>query len=353
MAEPFVIFVGTYTGGRSEGVYSLRMDPSTGELCDLRLAARAENPSFLAASRSGRFVYAAGETAGLAGAESGSVSSYSVGADGRELDLLSRRASRGAGPCHVSLDASERAALVANYVGGSARVIPVGPDGLLGEGGVAIVHSDPSARAAHVHSLNVDPSGRFVLAADLGLDKVFIYRLDATAARLAPADQPCLQLSAGAGPRHLAFHPGGSFAFVINELNSTVAVCSWDAERGRLAEVQTVSTLPDEFAGDNAPAEVRVHPSGRFLYASNRGHDSIAAFEIDPDSGRLAPIAHFASGGKTPRHFAIAPGGEFLVPANQDSDNLAVFEIDGRTGALSCPVSVAEVPCPVCVLFLP
>jgi 6-phosphogluconolactonase len=244
--------------------------------------------------------------------------------------------------------------LVANYGGGSVCVLPILDDGQL-DGATALVQHEGSSvnprrqRGPHAHSVNVSPDDRFAFVADLGLDKVMIYRFDVTAGTLAPADPPWASVSPGAGPRHFAFHPGGKFAYVINELQSTVTAFAYDPERGSLDDLQTVSTLPSDFKDNNSTAEVLVHPSGNFLYGSNRGHNSIAVFAIDARTGWLSPVEKESTRGSTPRNFGIDPTGRYLLAANQASDAIVVFRIDKATGALTATGQEIEVPSPVCV----
>jgi 6-phosphogluconolactonase len=246
---------------------------------------------------------------------------------------------------------------VANYGGGSVACLPIGEDGRLGDATAFIQHKGSSVnpqrqREPHAHSINLDAANRFAFVADLGLDKVLVYRFDPSAGTLEPNDPPAAVIASGSGPRHFAFHPSGRFAYVINELNSTVTAFAYDAERGTLQTLQTVTTLPEGFDGKSFPAEVQVHPSGKFLYGSNRGHDSIACFAIDAATGRLTPIGHEPTQGKNPRNFGIDPTGAYLLAANQDGDNVVAFRIDPATGKLSPTGQSIRVPMPVCVKFM-
>jgi len=348
------VYVGTYTKSKSRGIYSLRMDLATGSLTPPELAAEAKNPSFLAVHPTGRFLYAVAENWGTGGAEVGSIAAYAISPEGR-LSPLNRQPSGGRGPCHLTVDREGRNVLVANYGSGQVAVLPVGADGRLTEPSSVIQHAgrgpDPKRQEGpHAHSINLDPAGRFAFACDLGLDKVMVYRFDSAGGRLAPHDPPAACVAPGAGPRHLSFHPSGRFAYVINEMASTVTAFAYDAEGGALRELQTVPALPAGWRGQNTTAEVRVHPSGRFLYGSNRGHDSIAVFTIDARTGRLAAAGHQPTLGREPRHFAIDPAGVWLLAANQNSDSLVVFRIDPETGGLMPTGIAVEVPSPVCVV---
>ncbi len=349
--EGLRLYVGTYTRGRSEGIYLLHVDPATGAMGDARLAAATENPSFLALDAAARHLYAVGE------AGEGTVSAFAVDAESGELALLNTQPSLGSAPCHVSVHPSGRLAFVANYGSGSVCVLPVGEDGRLGEATHFVQHEgssvDPKRQAGpHAHSMTPDESGRFVYAADLGLDRVMIYRVDAAAGTLEPGDPPHVDVAPGSGPRHLAFHPAGRWAVLIHEMGNTLTVFERDPAAGALREIQTVGTLPEGFEGASTTADVHVAPSGRFVYGSNRGHDSIAVYAVDPDTGRLACVGHEPTGGRTPRSFAIDPTGTFLLAANQDSDNIVAFRIDGDTGRLTNTGNVADVPAPVCLTFV-
>ncbi|MBM4019453.1 MAG: lactonase family protein [Planctomycetes bacterium] len=352
------VYIGTYTGPKSKGIHQMRLDVASGSLSAPELAGETANPSFLAVHPGRRFLYAVSEVRGPDGKSGGAVSAFAVAPDTGALEFLNKQSTGGAGPCYVAVDREGRCALAANYGSGSVCAMPIGPDGRLAEAAAVVQHAgsgpDPKRQQGpHAHSINPDPTGRFALAADLGLDKVLIYRFDAARAALAANDPPAASVAPGAGPRHLAFHPNGRFAYVINEMACTVTAFAWDAARGRLAELQTLSTLPADFRGASTCAEVQVHPAGRFLYGSNRGHDSIAVFALDAETGRLTPRGHQPTQGRNPRNFAIDPTGTFLLAANQNSDTVLVFRIDGQTGGLAPVGAPAAVPSPVCIKFLP
>jgi 6-phosphogluconolactonase len=352
------VFVGTYTDGNSKGIYRFAFDPNTGKLTGGELAASSANPSFLAVHPGRRFLYAVNEDGDFGGKHAGAVSAYALDPAGGKLTFLNHQPSGGDGPCHLVVDRAGKHVLVANYGGGSVSVLPVGEDGRLGQATAFVQHHGSSVNrqrqeAAHAHSINLDRDNRFAVVADLGLDKVLVYRYGADKGTLTPNDPPSFATAPGAGPRHFAFHPSAPFAYVINELGSTVTALAYDAAKGTSTPLQTVSTLPAGFKGENGTAEVQVHPSGRFLYGSNRGHDSIAAFVIDPKSGTLTPVGIYAEGIKTPRNFGIDPTGTFLIVANQTSHSLVVFRIDPKTGALHPTGQRASVPTPVCVKFVP
>jgi len=349
------VYVGTYTrSGVSKGIYRMTLDLATGKLSAPELAAEVTNPSFLAFHPQKPLVYAVGEMSTFEGKKTGAVSALAVDPGSGRLTLLNQQSSCGVGPCHVAVDPSGRNALVANYGDGVAACLPILDDGRLGESHSSVKHEGssvhPRQKGPHAHSVNLDPAGRFAFVADLGLDKVMIYRLDAAAHTITANDPPFGATPPGAGPRHFAFGPGAAQAYVINELASTITVFDFDATRGALTPIQTISTLPEGFTGNNTTAEVAVHPSGKFVYGSNRGHDSIAAFAVEP-GGKLRLLGHTPSGGKTPRNFGIEPGGRYLLAAHQDSNNVVAFRIDPRSGALTPTGSEVEIGMPVCVKF--
>jgi 6-phosphogluconolactonase len=351
------VYVGTYTGKESRGIYLLELDPASGALTPRGLAGELDNPSFLALHPDRPFLYAVSEVEQLGGQKTGAVAAFAIDPGTGKLRELGRRASGGTGPCHVVVDRRGKNVLVANYGGGSVAVLPVREDGHLKEASAVIRHTGSGPHPGrqegpHAHSINLDAANRFALVADLGLDKVLVYRFDAGRGTLTPNVPPAASVPPGSGPRHLAFHPDGRHVYVINELSSTVTACGYDPEHGVLKEVQTVSTLPEGFKGENTTAEVQVHPSGKFLYGSNRGHDSIAVFAIDAGTGRLRPAGHESTRGKTPRSFGVDPTGTYLLAANQDSDSVVVFRIDPVTGQLRSTGSTARVPAPVCVQFV-
>jgi 6-phosphogluconolactonase len=354
-----LVYVGTYTTKRdSKGIYVYRFDPATGKLAPAGLAAESADPSFVAIHPNGKYLYAVNETDSFGGQKSGAASGFAMDAKSGALKLLNQVATRGGAPCHVSLDKSGKFLLVANYGGGSVASFPVREDGSLGDAASFVQHSGSSVNkqrqaGAHAHWIGVSPDNRFVLVADLGLDKVLVYRLDAATGSLAPNEPAFAKVSPGLGPRHFAFHPNGKFGYLLNEMDSSVTGFSYQPNSGALSELQTISTLPKDYSGPKGAAELVVHPSGRFLYASNRGHDSITAFSIDPAKGTLTSLGQFVTNGKTPRSFAIDPTGAFLIAANQDSGNLVVYRIDPATGRLRPTGETAQVPAPVCIVFAP
>lgn len=346
------VYVGTYTSGASEGIYLFELDRVSGALEPKGLAAKTANPSFLALGPGNRRLYAVGELDA-----NGGVSAFAVDAATGKLELLNRQPSGGRGPCHLCVDPSGRHVLVANYSSGSAAVLPIASDGSLAEPRSVVQHEgsgpDPKRQQGpHAHSVHLDAAGRFAFVADLGLDRIFIYRFDASKGTLGPHDPPSAHMAPAAGPRHLAFHPSGRYVYVNNEMGCTVTAFKYDAERGTLSELQVIGTLPEDWREPNTTAEILVHPSGKFLYCSNRGHDSIAIFTIDPTTGRLTAAGHQSTSGATPRNFGIDPAGQWLIAANQKSDTLQVFRIASESGRLEPAGSPVPVPTPVCVKFV-
>jgi 6-phosphogluconolactonase len=350
----YIAYVGTYTGPHSKGIYAFRFDASTGELTPLGLMAESTNPSFLAADPTGRFLYAANEISNYEGQKSGGVSALAIDRKTGKLAFLNEVPSGGAGPCYVTLDKTGHYVLVANYDGGSVAVFPAARDGRLGAASAFVQHTghgvNPQRQEGpHAHAIELSPDNRFAIAADLGLDELLVYHFDPLRGTLSPNNPPFAKVEPGAGPRHLAFHPNGKFLYVINEMQSSVTAFSYDG--GALRNLGTVSTLPKEFKGNNDSAEIVVHPTGRFLYGSNRGHDSIAVFTIDPAAGTLTTVEYASTGGKTPRNFAIDPTGSYLLAANQDSNSLVAFRIDTKTGRLTTTGQTLEFPSPVCITW--
>jgi 6-phosphogluconolactonase len=351
------VYVGTYTGGKSKGIYLFQMDPATGRLTPEGVAAETDNPSFLAIHPSRKYLYAVNEVGEFGGQKSGAVSAFAIAPGTGKLTLLNQAASGGDGPCHLTIDKTGRNVLVANYGGGSVAVLPIQPDGRLAKATTFIQHQGSSINkqrqeGPHAHSAQLDAANRFAFVADLGLDRVFVYHFDPNRGALTPGTPPAVSVALGAGPRHFAFHPDGRYAYVIDELNSTVTAFAYDARTGELKTLQAVSTLPEGFIGENSTAEVQVSPNGRFLYGSNRGHNSIAIFAIAPKTGLLNYLGYEPTQGKTPRNFSLDPSGNYLIAANQDSDSLVVFRVDAGTGRLTPTGQVITTPMPVCVTFL-
>jgi 6-phosphogluconolactonase len=354
-----LVYFGTYTNDKSKGVYVSRLDLASGKLTAPELAAETPSPSYLAIHPSGNFLYAANEVRSFDGKDAGSVSAFAIDRKTGKLTPLNRESAGGRGPVYVIVDKTGRNVLVSNYGGGSVAVLPIGPDGTLNPASAFIQHTGSSVNkerqsAPRAHSINLDPGNRFAYAADLGLDKVLIYRFDADKGSLVANDPPFAAVAPGAGPRHFAFHPSGRFAYVINEINVTLTAFESDPQRGTLTEVETVSTLPPNVPVQQgfSTADVRLHPSGRFLYGSNRGYDSIVVFAVDEKTGRLTQRQNEPTQGSTPRGFGIDPTGAYLLAANQRSDSVVVFRIDQQTGRLTPTGQKIDVGAPACVKFV-
>jgi 6-phosphogluconolactonase len=358
LPEQFLVYFGTYTGTNSKGIYVSRFDVASGELSAPMLAAESVNPSFLAIAPDHRFLFAASETKNFADKPGGSVTAFKLDAHTGKLEFLNQQPSEGTDPCHIMADDTGKYVLVANYSSGSVTVLPVQAGGFIGAPTVTIQHHGSSVNrerqaGPHAHCIAMDAANGRVFVCDLGLDKVMIYRLDESTGRLVANETPSVELKSGSGPRHMVFHPDGKHAYVINELSSTLTAFDYDPQHGALKEIQTVPTLPDNFRGTNTCAEIAVHSSGKFIYASNRGDDSIAVFAVDENTGRLMCVGHSSTRGKTPRCFAIDPTGQYLIAANQNSDNVVVFRINAQTGQLTWTGQSIQVGKPVCVVFVP
>ncbi len=354
-----LVYVGTYSGPNSQGIYAYRLNLKTGKCTPLGLAAEVKNPSFLAVHPTQKFLYSVSEIADLDGKPTGGVSAFTLDRSTGKLGKLNHQSSEGRGPCHVTVDKTGQVAMVANYGDGSIASLPIGPDGKLSPAASAIQHHGKSVNpqrqeGPHAHSINPAPDNRFAVAADLGLDKVFVYKLDPAAGTLTPNDPPSVSVAPGAGPRHFAFHPSGKHAYVINEIACTVTAFDYDAKDGVLTEIQTLSTLPDgeSVRPEYSTAEVQVHPGGRFVYGSNRGHDTITVFAVDEKTGKLSQIQNISTQGKTPRGFGIDPTGQYLLAGNQASGTITIFRIDADSGKLKPTGQQLQVGSPVCVKFV-
>ena len=347
-AESVRVYVGTYTSGPGQGIYRLKLDLATGALAPDGPPTEADNPSFLAWSPDGTRLYAVEETGEVRTATSGFVRSFGVDPATGALRPLGRQPSGGAGPCHVSTSRDGRHVFVANYSGGSVAAFPVGADGTIGPASAFVQHPAAADGAVpHAHSVDVDPAGTRLVVADLGLDAVFAYPFDRTKGTLGAPGKA--SLPKGAGPRHVAFHPDGTHLYVIDELNGTVTTFGYD--QGAFTALQTVPTLPKDFTGKNSTAEIAVSPDGRFVYGSNRGHDSIVVFAIDQSSGQISPVDWTPVGGKTPRNFNLDPTGAYLYAEGFDSDTIKSFAVDGATGRLSATGQTVQTGSPVCLIF--
>ncbi len=350
-------YIGTYTGPKSQGIYIADFDPATGKLGTPELAAETRNPTFLALHPKQPWLYAVGEVSDFEGKRAGSVSAFRIEEQTGKLTLLNQQPSGGSGPCHLALDATGQCVLVANYGSGSVAALPVQSDGQLRSPSSMIQHEGSSVNrerqsSPHGHHITPSPDNAFALACDLGLDKILVYRLDCGQAVLKPGEPPFCTIPPGSGPRHLAFDPRGKFVYLINELSSTVTVLAYDSRKAALRELQTISTLPDDFHGRSTCAEIAVHPSGKYVYGSNRGHDSIAVFAADARTGHLSFVEHQSTQGKNPRHFALDPAGKWLLAENQDSNNIVLFRVDPKTGRLSPTGQTVQVGSPVCIVFV-
>ena len=355
--QKYLFYVGTYTDHGSKGIYAYRFDSATGESTSLGLAAESTAPSFLAIAPSGRFLYAVNELSQFNGQPTGAVSAFAIQPKTAKLTLLNQVPSRGEGPAHIALDRSGKYALVSNYDRGSIAVFPLLRDGRLGEATAFVQHKGSSVNkerqeGPHAHAAVFSPDNRFVIVADLGLDQLLVFRFDAARGTLGN-DPQIVRAVPGAGPRHLAFDATGQHLYVINEMQSSVVAYAYDAANGALGELQIVSALPDGFPRTGEAAEIEMHSSGKFLFASNRGDDSIAVFAINPKDGTLTPVEIDSTGGKTPRNFVLDPTGAWLLAANQESDDIVVFRVDPGTGHLTRSGPELHVPSPVCVRFVP
>ncbi|MDP1989980.1 MAG: lactonase family protein [Syntrophales bacterium] len=368
MAKETLVHVGTYTEpirfgtgkileGKGEGIYVYRMDQTSGALEPVGKTTGVTNPSYLAFDFTGRFLYAVNELKTYEDQPTGTVSAFAVDPKTGKLEFLNKKLTHGTDPCHVLVDKKRKSVFVANFLSGSICVLPVLDDGRLGEASDFIQHQgsgiDPARqKGPHAHSVTLDEAGRFAFVPDLGLDKLMVYKFDPKRGMLEANDVPWIKMKPGAGPRHVAFHPGGRFAFLINELDSTLASLSYDGMKGRFKVLHVVSTLPEGYHGESTCADVQVSPSGTFVYGSNRGHDSIVIYRINQRTGRLTYVSHESTQGRTPRSFGVDPTGRFLLAANQDSDTIVTFGIEPKTGKLLPTGHATQVPTPVCVKFL-
>jgi len=355
--EDMIVYIGTYTGPKSQGIYMTRLDPAKGTLSAPEVAAELKNPSFLAIHPNQKYLYAIGEVDEFKGQKAGGITAFSIDGASGKLTQLNQQSSGGPGPAFVGVDPSGKIAMVANYGGGSVESLPINADGSLGAPASFFQHRGSSIDPArqkepHAHSINATPDGKFAVCADLGLDQLLVYRLDTATGKMTPNDPPFSRTPAGGGPRHLAFAPDGKFAYVVNEMGCSVTAMAYDAEHGTFKEIQTVTALPAEKSPKYSGAEVQVHPSGKFVYASIRGLDVIAIFTVDPATGKLTAAGHQSSGGKTPRNFRMDPTGQFLLAANQGTGNVVAVRIDQGTGALTPTGSAIDVASACCIKFL-
>lgn len=368
MTTDYTVYIGTYTDpilfgtgkildGKGEGIYVYRMDSVSGAMEFITTISGTTNPSYLAFNADCSHLYAVNELKSYQDEPTGTVSAFAVDSKTGQLTFLNKKPTHGTDPCHLTVDKTGKHVLLANFMSGSVCVLPIQADGSLGDASDFIQHRgagiDPARQQGpHAHAVTLDDANRYAFVPDLGLDKTLIYRFDAESGKLAPNEAPWVAVKPGAGPRHLVFHPKGRYAYLINELDSTVTAYGYDGDNGKLHDLQTISTLPEDYRGSSTCADLQVAPSGEFLYGSNRGHDSIVIYKIDRSTGRLNCIGHESTRGNTPRNFAIDPDGNFLLAANQDSDTIVTFHIDPQSGELHPTGQVTEVPTPVCVKIM-
>ncbi len=351
-AADYIVYAGTYTREGSKGIYAFRFQTTNGKISPLGVAAETPSPSFLTESADHRFLYAVNED------RDNSVSAFEIDARNGKLNFLNKVSAGGQGPCHLALDKTGKWLAVADYDSGHLALMPVGADGRLGEAVQKVKNEGSGATAGqkgpHAHMAVFSPDNKFLLLADLGADKVFVYRFDAARGTITANDPPFGKVAPGGGPRHFVFHPNGKIVYVNNELNSTVTAFRFDPAKGALDEFQTLSTLPANFKGNNSTAEIAINKAGTVVYVSNRGHDSIAIFNVDPQKFTLTAMGQAPTLGKTPRNFALDPTGAWLFAANQESSSIALFKVDARTGQpMPSGEVVKEAPLPVCILFVP
>lgn len=358
MPGAYFVYVGTYAKPDQDSIFGYRLNPATGELTRALAVKGGENPSFLTLDAKRKNLYTVNESSEFNGAKSGAVSAFAVNARTGNLTLLNQQSSEGSSPCYISLDKTEKVALVANYGGGNVVALPIQANGQVSKAVGHEQHQGSSVNKSrqqnpHAHCIVSDPASNFVFAVDLGLDQVLGYRLDAKTAQLTRAAQPAFQTKPGAGPRHLTFHPNGRYAFLICELNSTMIALAYNASHGTFTEIQTISTLPADFTGESFCADVHVSADGKFLYGSNRGHNSIVVYQIGPASGHLTLVQHVSTQGDWPRNFAIDPSGSILLVANQKSDDIYTYRINHTTGQLTPTGFSTRVPSPACLQVVP
>jgi 6-phosphogluconolactonase len=348
MAQKHFLLVGTYTQKGSEGVYIYRFDAKQGTLEAVNVAKSLVNPSFLAVSPNQKFVYVVEETA------NGKINAFQLNEETGQLTLLNSQKVSGDYPCHVAVDKTGKWVLAGNYGSGNFSIFPVQADGSLGSASQTVQHEGKSINtnrqeAPHVHSINIGKNNQDVFVLDLGIDKIMAYQLDSKTGKIASAKPPFVEIKAGAGPRHFAFHPKKEYAYAILELTSEIATFSYKAST--LVPLQTISTLPTDYKAENSCADIHISPDGKFLYGSNRGHNSIALYSIHPKTGKLSLVQHQPVMGEMPRNFAIDPSGNFVLVANQKSDNLTIFKRDKKTGILTYTGKEIKVSMPVCLKF--
>jgi 6-phosphogluconolactonase len=351
------MYVGTYTEGTSKGIYAYRLDAKTGKLSSLGLVAEATDPTFVALHPNGKFLYAVNEVNTYQGKKAGSVTSYSVDHATGKLTQLNKVSTQSPGPCHLIVDATGKTLMVANYFGGSFTSFPIAGDGKLGEAASFIqlhgsgVNKDRQA-APHGHSVNLPKNNKFMLGADLGTDKIMIFNLDAANGKIAPHDPPSASVKPGSGPRHLVFAPDQKHVYVLSEMASSVSTFTYDPATAAMALIDAVSALPADFKGESTGAEIAIDAAGKFVYSSNRGHDSIAVFAVDKGSGKLKLIQNQSTGGSQPRSFILDPSGNYLIAGNQKTNTMTTFKVDKGTGKLTATGDKYDLGAPVTFVFL-
>jgi 6-phosphogluconolactonase len=354
----YLMYVGSYTTGAGKGIYAYRFDTASGKATPLGVAAETPNPSWVTVDAKGRFLYAANEMGNRGGEPGNTVSAFSIDRSTGKLTFLNKFPSRGGGPCTLAIDKTGKWIAVSNYNTGSVAVLPIGADGKLAEAVGFVQHEGSSAdqrrqRGPHAHTVVFSPDNRYLLVADLGLDKVLVYRFDAAKGTIV-ANDAFGKLAPGSGPRHIRFHPNGKVLYTISEMASTMTAFQFDAAKGSLTEFQTVRTLPADFKGNSSTAEVQVNAKGTVVYGSNRGADTIAVFSVDPKKFTLTPVDYTPSQGRTPRFFTLDPSGAWLVVANQDGGNVVLFKVDAKTGKLTPTGQIfTDAPAPVTGVFVP
>jgi len=353
-ARDFFVYFGTYTGKLSKGIYVSKLNAATGDLSDPELAAETPSPGFLAVSPDGKFLYAANNNIPVNGKEAGAVSAFAIDKNSGHLTLLNQKSTDGAGNCHVSMDASAKVLFAANYADGSVKSFRLQDDGAIGADGSYIKHRGSSVNtnrqaSAHAHFIHSDPTHRFALACDLGMDKVIVYKINSTDGTL--AENSSASVPPGAGARHLAFSPDGRFAHVVNEMGCSITTFAWDSENGKLTPVETVLALPPGMAVEHGFTGAEILAPNNFVYATLRGHDSVSVFTANPDTGRLKFIQNVPSGGKVPRGLGIDPTCHWLFTGNQNSDNVVEYAI-AHTGEISPTGRQLKIGSPIDVKFV-
>jgi 6-phosphogluconolactonase len=357
-----IVYIGTFRGDTSKGIYAWRFDSDSGAMDPLGLVAEASRPLFLALHPNRRFLYAVSRPSPVDRKHIGAVLAYSIDSHTGKLTQLNSMRSRGIDPAYISVDKTGKYVMVANFGAnsgdGAVTIFPIKEDGSLADASDFVQYNGTGVhpqrqQGPHSHAIDSAPDNRFVIVTDLGLDKLFAYRFDARKGKLSANNPPFATLQPGAGPRHIVFDPGGRFVYVVNEIQSTVTTFAYDASAGTLKQLQTLGTLPEDFSGASSAAEIRIHPNRKFLYSLNRGHDSVVLFAIDPRTGMLTPVERVSTQGKTASNFTIDPSGSWLIAANQGSDSLVVFRLDPSTGKLQATGKSFAVGTPSCVTFLP